>query len=229
MEDLTLHEVDEDGAIREAFAAVSGNTRAEFLGKMVVGGSALLAALTAPGAGQALTPARRDVAILNYALSLEYLQAAFYTETERVGGLSGEIARVPRQVGAVERAHVTAIQKVLGHGAVKKPAFNFRGVTEQQAPFLRTAVAFEDLAVAAYKGAAAQIQSPGFLAAALSIHSVEARHAAWMRYLIGIRPAASPFDEPKPQGEVRSIVASTHFIVSKPRMTARRKAPRFTG
>ena len=57
-------------------------------------------------------------------------------------------------------------------------------------------MALEDLAVAAYKGQAGNIRSPGYLAAAISIHSVEARHAAWMRYLLGRRPAANAFDKP---------------------------------
>ena len=83
---------------------------------------------------------------------------------------------------------------------MKRPAFDFQGVTEEQQAFLKTAVAFEDLAVAAYKGQAHLIKSDAVLAAAVSIHSVEARHAAWMRHLFGVRPAASPFDEAKPSG-----------------------------
>jgi hypothetical protein len=94
--------------------------------------------------------------------------------------------------------------------------------------FLKTAVAFEDLGAAAYKGQATRVDSPALLAAAIAIHSVEARHAAWMRYLAGFTPAGRAFDEPKREFEVRQIVASTHFIVSRPR-TARRRAPRFTG
>ena len=64
---------------------------------------------------------------------------------------------------------------------IKRPAFNFRGTTEARRAFLKTAVAFEDLAVAAYKGQAPRLHSKPVLATAVSIHSVEARHAAWMR------------------------------------------------
>ena len=224
--DLTLEELDRDGAIRDAVEQVSGETRAAFLGKAAVGGAALLGALAAPGVGQA--SAASDVAILNYALTLEYLQAAFYTETERLGTIGGELKPVPRQLGAVERAHVSAIKKALGREAVKSPAFDFRGVTEDDSKFLRTAVAFEDLAVAAYKGQAARIESPALLAAAISIHSVEARHAAWMRFLAGITPAAAAFDEAKSISEVRSIVDSTHFVVAQPKVKARKK-PKYRG
>ena len=66
------------------------------------------------------------------------------------------------------------------------------------------------------------------LAAAVSIHSVEARHAAWMRHLFGVRPAASPFDEAKPSNEILKIVRSTDFIVARPRMLGK-GGPKFTG
>jgi rubrerythrin len=224
--DLTLDELDRDGAIRDAVEQVSGETRAAFLGRAAVGGAAVLGALAAPAVGQA--SAASDVAILNYALTLEYLQAAFYTEAERLGAVGGELKPVPQQLGAVERAHVAAIKKVLGREAVKRPAFNFRGVTEDDSKFLRTAVAFEDLAAAAYKAQAARIESPALLAAAISIHSVEARHAAWMRFLAGVTPAAAAFDEGKSISEVRSIVASTHFVVAHPKTKARKK-PKYRG
>jgi hypothetical protein len=223
---LTLGEVDRDRAISEAFAEVSGDTRAAFLGKAVVGGAALLGALAAPASAGAT--ASSDVAILNYALTLEYLQAAFYTETERLGAIRGKLEAIPRQLGGVERAHVAAIKQTLGPAAVKRPAFDFHGVTEEETKFLKTAVAFEDLAVAAYKAQAARIKSPALLAAAISIHSVEARHAAWMRFLAGVAPAAAAFDEGKPISEVKAIVASTHFVVAHPR-TKSRKKPKYTG
>jgi hypothetical protein len=204
----------------------SGDTRAGFLGRAAVGGAALLGALSL--ADRAGATAKSDVAILNYALTLEYLQSAFYTEAERLGAIRGKLKQIPRQIGAVERAHVSALKAALGRAAVKRPAFNFRGVTEDNVKFLRTAVAFEDLGAAAYKAQAARIKAPALLAAAVSIHSVEARHAAWMRFLAGVTPAASAFDEGKSASEVRGIVASTHFIVAHPKRTSR-KRPKYTG
>jgi hypothetical protein len=225
--DLTLEELDRDGAILEASEAAG--SRAAFLGKAVVGSAALLGALAAPLRAESAT-SPSDAAILNFALTLEYLQAAFYTETERIGAIGTELARVPRQLGSVERAHVIALKKVLGRNAVKRPSFNFRGVTEDQEQFLKTAVAFEDLGAAAYKGQATRVDSPALLAAAVAIHSVEARHAAWMRYLSGFAPAARAFDEPKREGEVRQIVASTRFIAARtPTTQRRRRDPGYTG
>jgi hypothetical protein len=224
MNELTLETLDKDGAIQETLAAMPADSRRAFLRRGV--GIALLGALAAPSAAEAQSS--NDIAILNFALTLEYLQATFYTETQRVGAVRGRLARIPRQLGAVERGHVNAIQKVLGRKAVKRPSFNFQGVTEDENKFLKTAVAFEDLAAAAYKSQAARVKSPAILAAAVAIHSVEARHAAWMRYLVGVRPAASAFDEGKEIPEVRRIVRSTRFIVSTPRRTGRRK-PQFTG
>ena len=226
--DLTLEELDRDGAILEASEAAG--TRAAFLGKAVVGSAALLGALAAPLRAESATTSPSDAAILNFALTLEYLQAAFYTETQRAGAIGTELARVPRQLGSVERAHVIALQNVLGRNAVKRPSFNFRGVTEDQEQFLKTAVAFEDLGAAAYKGQATRVDSPALLAAAVAIHSVEARHAAWMRYLSGFAPAGRAFDEPKREGEVRQIVASTKFIAARtPTTQRRRRAPGYTG
>jgi rubrerythrin len=226
MSDLTLEQVDREGAICEALDRLYGGSRADFLRKATIGGAVLLGALARPPAGNAATA--KDVDILNYALTLEYLQASFYTETERMGALRGNARQAAEVVGAVERAHVRALRKALGSAAVKRPTFNFRGVTEDATKFLKTAVAFEDLAVAAYKAQAPAIDSKAILAVAVSIHSVEARHAAWMRRLFGIVPAAAAFDDALSKPKVSRIVASTHFIASS-RKTQRTGKPRFTG
>jgi Ferritin-like domain len=221
-EELTLETVDEDGALAEALSRVSGSRR-DFLRKAVLGGSALLAATAAPAAA---APSRHnDIAILNYALTLEYLQAVFHTEALDLGSLRGALEEQARIVGAHERGHVAAMRKTLGRKAVKRPKFNFRGNTESPEAFRKTAVAFEDLTVAAYKGQAPHIQSKAYVAAAISIHSVEARHAAWIRRLAGALPAAKPFDEPLSDTKVRGIVASTRFIVQ----TRKTMHPPFTG
>jgi hypothetical protein len=66
------------------------------------------------------------------------------------------------------------------------------------------------------------------LAAALGIHTVEARHAAWMRYLNGVKPAASAFDEPSSKAEITRVVNATGFISSAPNMSSQ-TSPRYTG
>jgi len=220
--EFLLDDLDSDGALREA-GENAGISRATFLGGTL---AAAVAAFTlAPPAEAA---GNHDVAVLNFALVLEYLQSSFYTEAERAKALHGKAEDAATRVGAVERAHVEAFQKLLGRKAIKRPAFNFRGTTEAERPFLKTAVAFEDLAVAAYKGQAPRLHAKPVLAAAVAIHSVEARHAAWMRYLFGVQPAVNAFDDPAPKAEVQRIVTGTHFIVARPRTKTRRR-PKFTG
>ena len=152
------------GSIATALCArrrpvVPRETRKDFLLSTLAGGGAALAALALAEPGRAQS--KTDVEILNYALTLEYLQAAFYTEAEQRRALRTKLAKqTTRVLGAVERAHVTALQDALGSAAVKKPSFDFGGVTEDEDAFIKTAVAFEDLGTAAYKGQAYRVDSP---------------------------------------------------------------------
>jgi len=234
---LSLDVLDADGAIQETAAAVAGDTRARFLAKAgllgggLVGSSALLGLNPATAGAQSAT---RDIAILNYALTLEYLEAAFYTEAEAMAPLDGELALFARVVGKHERDHVKALKAVLGSKAVKRPRFNFRGTTEDAAAFAATAQVLEDTGVAAYKGQAPRLKSNALLAAALAIHAVEARHASWIRDINGDPPAPTAFDEPLSMSQVLAAVAETRFIVAPRRRRRRRRpqqapTPRFTG
>lgn len=224
--ELTLEELDLDGALREAHDRLISGSRGDFLRAAAVGGGSLVAALSLPSRAGAATTT--DVGILNYALTLEYLQASFYTEAERLGALGKKAAAAARRVGAVERAHVKALRAALGKASVKRPRFNFRETTEVENQFLKTAVAFEDLAVAAYKAQAPLLKAKPYLAAAVAIHSVEARHAAWMRRLFRIVPATTAFDEPIGAREVIRIVNATNFVVGGVRTTGT-GGPPFTG
>jgi hypothetical protein len=220
-----IERFDRDGALGEAARALA-TTRRGLLGLATGGTAASL--LADPARALASSASRTDTSILNYALGLEYIQASFYTEAERLGALHGPLAQQAHVVGTHERAHVAAFRKVLGAAAIKRPMFNFHGVTEDPDAFRRTAVAFEDLAVAAYKYQAPRLRSPAFLQAAIAIHSVEARHAAWIRRLAHVLPAATAFDKPLAPHEVNALVASTHFVSAPPRMVAH-QAPKYTG
>jgi len=217
---LDFDVLDRDGALAETL----GLTRAGFLAAVGAGTGALLLGPTPAALGQG----KGDVAILNYALSLEFLQAEFYTEAQRAKALKGKAKGAAEVVGAVERAHVKAFKALLGRKAIKRPRFDFQGVTEDSGNFLKTAVAFEDLAVAAYKGAAIGIKSDKILASALGIHTVEARHAAWMRYLNGNQPAVAALDDGRSRDSVRATVRRTGFVSAAPRTRSRRR-PRYTG
>jgi hypothetical protein len=216
---------DQDGALAETAHALATTRRGLF--GLAAGGTAM-GLLSGSAAARSGGSSGHDIKILNYALGLEYLQAAFYTEAERLGALHGPLAEQARVVGGHERAHVAAFRAVLGPAAIARPSFNFRGVTQDPNAFRRPAVAFEDLAVEAYKDQLPNLRSPAFLSAAVSIHSVEARHAAWIRRLAGYLPAATPFDATLAPPQVDRLVASTHFVVARPQMASRHD-PKFTG
>ncbi len=231
-EDLvaTIAAIDIDGALQQTAAEAVRATRREFLrAAPVAGAGALGAGLLAAGPASAaggMTP--NDTAILRFDLALEYLQAALYTEAERLGAVKPRTLGFSRVVGAHERAHVRAIKDFLGRRALPSPSFDFRGVTENDAAFVKTAVAFEDLTAALLKWQAVRLDSRSTVAAILTLHSVETRHAAWIRHIVGVPPATTPFDKPAPQREMAELIASTHFVRSRPSMVAKRK-PGFTG
>jgi Ferritin-like domain len=216
VEALDLDQVDTDGAIRETAAATAGDTRAELFRKAAIGGGTLigsgvlLSGLAAPA--MAKPSKKQDVAILNYALTLEYLEAAFYTEAVSMGAISGDALEAAKIVRDHEQAHVKAIKSVLGRAAVKKPKFDFKNTTGDQKTFLSTAVALEDTGVSAYAGQGPRLKQKAVVQAALAIHSVEARHAAHFRTLAGMSFAPTAFDKPRSIKQVLKIVKGTGFL-----------------
>jgi hypothetical protein len=214
---LDLETVDTDGAIREtqdeALTRSSALKQAAIFGGGLFGGATLLSLLSPKAFAQGGGLSKGDLAILNYALTLEYLEAEFYTLAEKDAGLSSELLTFAQVVGLHERSHVKALKGVLGSNAVKKPKFNFRGTTDDAKKFAATAELLEDTGVAAYKGQAAAVRSTAVLNAALAIHAVEARHAAWIRDINGNPPAPAAFDKALTMKQVLSAVAKTKFIV----------------
>ncbi len=212
---LTLEVVDQDRAIREALDEVQSSSRLGFLKQAVVAGGTIAVggvllgglpklAVGAPGPAQ-------DVEILKFALTLEYLEAAFYTEAVSKGALTGETLQFARVVGAHERTHVAFLKKTLGSKAQVSPTFDFKGTTEDQGKFQATAIVLEDTGVAAYNGQGPNLTKPT-LAAAGSIVSVEARHAAWIRDIVGKNPAPVAFEKAKTKAQILAAVNATGFI-----------------
>jgi hypothetical protein len=224
----TLAAIDVDGALRETATAAVRATRRELLRAVPLAGALSGGLLAADDARGASGLTRNDVAILRFDLALEYLQAGLYTEAERLGAVKPRTLAFSRVVGAHERAHAAAIRSFLGSKALPSPSFNYRGVTEDDAAFVKTAVAFEDLTAALLKWQAPRLDSRSIVAAVLTLHSVETRHAAWIRHIVGVLPAARAFDQPAPQHQMAELIASTKFVVSGWR-TIRRGKPRFTG
>jgi rubrerythrin len=216
-----LEELDADGAIAETAEQVDGDTRAAFLRKAglgagaVVGSGALFGAL--PSLAGAAIPSS-DIAILNFALTLEYLEASFYSEAVAKRRLTGEPQRFAQVVAAHENAHVAFLRSALGSRAVKKPRFNFRDTTTNPTQFVQTAKALEDTGVSAYLGQVGNIRNKTVLRAAGAILPVEARHAGWIRDLVahGGNPLPAPraFEGARSKREVLAVVKSTGFIVS---------------
>ena len=181
-----------------------------------VGGTALLlgGAFLGQGlevAGAAPPSKAQDAKIFNFALLLEYLQAAFYSEGVSRGGLRGEVRRFAETVSEHEREHVAFLEKALGAKARRKPSFQFRDATKNQQSFVRTAVLLENLGVAAYNGQAANLTKPA-LAAAAEIVSVEGRHAAWISDIAGQDPAPRAADPGASAAEVVAALDRTGFI-----------------
>jgi rubrerythrin len=130
-----------------------------------------------------------DLGIVNYALTLEYLETAFYNDAARSSLFKGDDLALIKHIADTEQQHVdalTATAKKLGGPPAKAPKAEFP--LKDAKSVLKLAATVENLGAAAYLGQAANIESPDILAAALSIHSVEGRHAAALNALTGSEP-----------------------------------------
>jgi rubrerythrin len=140
------------------------------------------------GAGKSETAefGKGDVGILNYALTLEYLEAAFYADVVKSGLFKGADLETIRKFGREEAEHVQALTqavKSLGGKPAPEPKAEFP--LKSAKSVLELAGTVENLGAAAYLGQAPNIESPEVLASALAIHSVEGRHAAVLNTLLG--------------------------------------------
>ena len=226
---LDLNTVDIDGAIRDS-AEDAGLDRAAFFKKAGVAGAGAIAGASMFGpflgnAEAAISTRRKslrnDIKIGNFALTLEFLEAEIYKQANANKPFRDDRYRVFSEVtGAHENAHVRALRKLLRSSAVKKPTFDFADAT-RGAKFNATAQVLEDAGVAAYLGQAANIAQRAVLNAAGTIVTVEARHAAWIRFLNGggaagaavaARPAPLSFDRPASERAILRAVTGTGFI-----------------
>jgi rubrerythrin len=138
------------------------------------------------GASETAEFGKGDIGILNYALTLEYLETAFYADVVKSGLFKGADLETIRKFGAEEAEHVealTAAVKQLGGKPAPEPKAEFP--LKSAKSVLELAGTVENLGAAAYLGQAPNIQSPEVLASALAIHSVEGRHAAALNTLLG--------------------------------------------
>jgi rubrerythrin len=184
-----------DDVDRKRFLKMAGSAGAASFGAFVLAAcgsssssSSSSSATTAAAAATTSTAASSsmgDVGILNYALTLEYLETAFYSKVVASGFFKGKVGDLIKTFGAQEASHVSALKAAvtkLGGTPAEEPKSKFPITSATQVAELAYTV--ENLGASAYLGQAAKIQSPEVLASALAIHSVEARHAATLGTLV---------------------------------------------
>jgi hypothetical protein len=189
---------------------VKGMTRASFVLRGTLAAGALYgASAVTPIVSQAFAATDTgDVDILNFALTLEYLESDFYNVKGTEVGLTGEAKTYAKMFGEQEAEHVkalTAAIKELGGKPVVKPEFTFPATNQKT--FLELASTLENTGVSAYNGAGPSIKNKKLLAAAGSIVQIEGRHAATIDLLIAKSPTPSgAFDKPDTEAQVLKAV-----------------------
>jgi rubrerythrin len=209
-----------DDVDRKRFLKMAGGAGAASFGAFVLaacGSSKKTASTAAAPAGasstSASTGAAGDLSILNYALTLEYLETEFYGKVVASGLFNGKVGALIKDFGRQEATHVEALKgavEKLGGTPVAKPAGKFPISGAGQVAQLAYTV--ENLGAAAYLGQAANIQNAEVLASALAIHTVEARHAATLGTLVKkpVTPQgafATPADMPTVLAAVKPFLA----------------------
>ena len=194
-----------------AFIAACGSSSSSSSSSSAAGGSSsATSSSAAAGTGTssaAASSSSGDLGIVNYALTLEYLEAQFYAEVGKSGLFHGKTLSILKTFGGEEAEHVTALHKVamsLGKPAAKPMGkFPLKSATQ----VAKLAGAVENLGAAAYLGQAGAIQSKEILAAALAIHSIEARHAATLNLVLKMSPTPDgAFAKPMTMAEVLKVV-----------------------
>ncbi len=196
--DSALREIADDPSSRKRFFKMLGGAGAVGAASVLLaacgdddeksGGSG--AGTSAGGGTKAGGDNTGDLKIVNYALTLEYLEATFYQEVLDSGVVKDpKIGELAKTLQEQEQEHVDALiatAKSLGGKPAAKPKTNFQDVIAKgPKAILETAATVENLGAAAYLGQAGRIQNKEVLAAALAIHTVEARHAAALNTLVG--------------------------------------------
>lgn len=190
---------------------VDGTERSDVLMKGALAAGAIfgLGAISpfVKGAIGATGGTKGDIEVLNYALTLEYLESAFYNEAKKRLNLSGNLKELVNTFATDEDAHVKALAQTirdLGGKPVKAPKVEFP--YSDTAGFTALAETIENVGVSAYNGAAPKISSKEVLEAAGSIVQVEARHAAAIALQNGSDPAPDAFDKTMTEAQVLKVV-----------------------
>lgn len=153
-----------------------------------------------------------DRKIVNYALTLEYLESQFYDKVAAAGLFQGATLTTLKTFGTEEHEHVVALKKVASGLGTPAPEPTGKFPLNDAAAVAKLAATVENLGAAAYLGQAPAIQSKEILAAALAIHTVEARHAATLNTLVKMSPTpdgafAKPMDMSQVMAAVKPFIA----------------------
>jgi rubrerythrin len=191
--DSALRELADDPSSRKRFFKMMGGAGAVSAFSVFLaacGDDKKSTASTAMPAASTGDDAKGDLAILNYALTLEYLEARFYRQVIASGIVKDpKVGSIAKKFGETEQQHVDALKATivkLGGKPVAAPKTKFQDtIAKGLTTVLNTAADVENLGAAAYLGQAGNIKNKEVLAAALAIHSVEARHAAALNQLLG--------------------------------------------
>lgn len=190
---------DDSGDLSRSEVILKGALAAGAVYGTLMVGPYVRSALAKSGAG--------DIEIVNFALTLEYLEAAFYEEAKSRAMAKGELKSLVALLAEDEKQHVEALKatvKQLGGKPVAEPKFDFP--YSDTAGFLKLAQTFEDTGVSAYNGAAPAIKSKEVLGAAGTIVQVEARHAAAIRLQNSEEPSPEAFDPTLDEAQVLKAV-----------------------
>jgi len=207
-----------DDVDRKRFLKMAGSAGAASFGAFVLAAcgssnSSSKSTTAASTATSASSSAGGDIAILNYALTLEYLESEFYSKVIAAKLFSGKVGELLQTFGSQEDSHVVALKAAvtkLGGTPAENPKGKFPITSATQVAQLAYTV--ENLGAAAYLGQAAKIQSPEVLASALAIHSVEARHAATLATLV--KKSVTPQGAFATPADMSSVLAAVKPFLS---------------
>lgn len=208
-----------DPVSRRKFMALSGGSAAMAAFLAACGsnsGTTTTTSAQSGGGGSSETEqfGKGDIGILNYALTLEYLETAFYADVIKSGFFKGAELATIKKFGEEEAEHVSALTaavKQLGGKPAPEPKTEFP--LKSAKSVLELAGTVENLGAAAYLGQVGNIESPEVLASALAIHSVEGRHASALNTLLGL--SITPDGAFAKPADAKTVLKSVEpFIVS---------------
>jgi hypothetical protein len=214
-----VEELARDDVERKKFLRMAGRTMGT--GAAAAGLAAFIAACggssggSSPGAAGSSSSSTKttssggsgDLAIVNYALTLEYLEAQFYDKVTSSGLFSGSTLSTLKTFGSEEHQHVAALHKVAMSLGTPAPKPTGKFPLKSAASVAKLAATVENLGASAYLGQAGNIKSKEILAAALAIHTIEARHAATLNLVLKMSPTPDgAFAKPASMSQVLAAV-----------------------